>query len=541
MAKIIIKDGEISSSAGINVPGSLTISGNVILGDNFTDTLTVNSIATFNDELVVKDILSGTTANFSTLNVATLSASNFIGLPASAGGLTPPGGTDTAIQFNKQGAFSGSTNLVFDYTNNILNGTTSKFNIYQAETGSVSVVSYGFGSSGVDTGIYRPVINQLGIATNGAEAVRFVNQISGAQIQMSSLGGIAAAPTLTWRLDNNTGIFRPTDQQIGFSTNGIERLRITNTNISASVPFTNTSINGDLTITGSNNGIVFADGTKLITAANFSANVLVIAGGGGGGGANTTTTNGGGGGGGGYMESGVTTFGEIILSTGKAYRVTVGAGGAGGTAGAQGTNGGDSYFGLNYAIGGGGGGGSAAAAGKAGGSGGGSGTTVSIGTATSRIYQTGSNGGAGDNSLTDDPAGGGGGAGGVGGSPVAIQPRGFGGSGLASTITGVSVRRAGGGGGGIDGGLTAIGSDGGGTGGVPTSGTVNTGGGGGGGGYNAAAVSGASGGSGVIIVRYPANYTATFTAGVTQSTTTSGSSKITTITAAGVNDTITFS
>lgn len=200
MAKIIIKDGEISSSAGINVPGSLTISGNVILGDNFTDTLTVNSIATFNDELVVKDILSGTTANFSTLNVATLSASNFIGLPASAGGLTPPGGTDTTIQFNKQGGFSGSTNLVFDYTNNILSGTTSRFNTYQAGTGSVSTVSYGFGTSGLDTGLYRPAINQLGFATSGAERLRITNtQISASTITIVDVSSTSPALRVTQR------------------------------------------------------------------------------------------------------------------------------------------------------------------------------------------------------------------------------------------------------------------------------------------------------------------------------------------------------
>lgn len=145
MAKIIIKDGEISSSAGINVPGSLTISGNVILGDNFTDTLTVNSTTTFNDELVVKDILSGTTANFSTVNVGTISATNFVGLPPSAGGATTPGGTDTAIQFNKQNAFSGSANLTYDYTSNILSGTTAQFttitssNLFISSSGNVTI------------------------------------------------------------------------------------------------------------------------------------------------------------------------------------------------------------------------------------------------------------------------------------------------------------------------------------------------------------------------------------------------------------------
>lgn len=70
MAKIVLKDGELSSSAGINIPGSFSVSGNVILGDNFTDTLTVNSISTFNDELIVKDVLSGTIAKFTAITAS---------------------------------------------------------------------------------------------------------------------------------------------------------------------------------------------------------------------------------------------------------------------------------------------------------------------------------------------------------------------------------------------------------------------------------------------------------------------------------------
>jgi hypothetical protein len=229
MAKIIIKDGEISSSAGINIPGSLTISGNVTIGDNFTDTLTVNSTTTFNDELVVKDILSGTTAQFDTITGSNITGSTVV-------------------------------------------GTTSTFNTYQAGIGSAVAVSYGFGSSGIDTGIYRAATNQLGIATNGAEAVRFVNQVSGAQIQMSSLGGAAGAPTLTWNGDNNTGIFRSAADQIGFSTNGIEKMRITNTGIGIGVasPAQTLDISGTLRIrslVAGTNTAIGRSSTGDITAA----------------------------------------------------------------------------------------------------------------------------------------------------------------------------------------------------------------------------------------------------------------------------------
>jgi hypothetical protein len=51
---------------------------------------------------------------------------------------------------------------------------------------------------------------------------------------------------------------------------------------------------------------------------------------------------------------------------------------------------------------------------------------------------------------------------------------------------------------------------------------------------------GGSGGSGVVILKYPSTVTATFSGGVTQSTSTSGSFKISTVTAAGVSDTVSF-
>jgi hypothetical protein len=62
-------------------------------------------------------------------------------------------------------------------------------------------------------------------------------------------------------------------------------------------------------------------------------------------------------------------------------------------------------------------------------------------------------------------------------------------------------------------------------------GTVNTGGGGGGGARDGTIFNGAAGGSGVVILRYPADYTITIGAGLTGITTTVASDKVTTITA----------
>jgi hypothetical protein len=111
---------------------------------------------------------------------------------------------------------------------------------------------------------------------------------------------------------------------------------------------------------------------------------------------------------------------------------------------------------------------------------------------------------------------------------------------VASSITGSSVTRGGGGGGGRNGGSGgAGGSGGGGAGagsGTATAGSANTGGGGGGG------ATGNSGGSGVVIIKVPSVYVATFSGGVTQSSTTSGGFKIYTVTATSTtSETVTFS
>jgi hypothetical protein len=108
---------------------------------------------------------------------------------------------------------------------------------------------------------------------------------------------------------------------------------------------------------------------------------------------------------------------------------------------------------------------------------------------------------------------------------------GNGGNGVSSSVTGSAVTR---GGGGAGQGATANGTGGNGGGGgslasgsAGTSGTVNTGGGGGG----SSAGRAGGGGSGIVILKYLSTYNITVSAGLTSSTSTVGSYKVTQITA----------
>tara|TARA_R100001509_G_scaffold26112_1_gene13655 strand:- start:186 stop:1133 length:948 start_codon:yes stop_codon:yes gene_type:complete len=261
----------------------------------------------------------------------------------------------------------------------------------------------------------------------------------------------------------------------------------------------------------------------------------------GGGGATGTFSGGsgnlgGGGGAGGYRNSYDTEVSGGSTSTeeklgfvlGQSYTVTVGAGGTGGGnnngGGGQfdGYNGNDSVVGDNTASKGGGGYYNATNqpnAATVGSSGGTLKTITSFPTHQPLATPTqGTTGSAGNGSQ-----GGGGGGAGTAGS-VGSE-----GAGLNSSITGSSVLRAKGGDSGTGG--TNSGN----------SASANTGMGGNGSSYNSAGYGsrkGGNGGSGIVIIRYPNTYTITVGGGLTSSTTTDGSDKITSFTAG--TDTISF-
>jgi hypothetical protein len=279
-----------------------------------------------------------------------------------------------------------------------------------------------------------------------------------------------------------------------------------------------------------------------------SLQYLVIGGGGGGGGG-----TGGGGGAGGYRCSvpGESTGGggsaesEISVVPGQKFIIVVGAGGSGevptqnfGPA----KSGSPSYFAGIISYGGGAGGpgltaGGAEGPGLNGGCGGGGGGGYYVPYAGGLAYNIPTQGYAGGVSQGNNNycGGGGGGAGAIGGAGnFTVTPRGKGGDGLSSAITGTSITRAGGGGGGSYFAISTVGGSGGGgngntSNGAPgwagSNGTINTGSGGGGAGnwYAATTNAGGNGGKGIVIIRYPSTFSlAASTSGSPTQTTTGG-------------------
>ncbi|MES2332665.1 MAG: LamG-like jellyroll fold domain-containing protein [Bacteroidota bacterium] len=281
--------------------------------------------------------------------------------------------------------------------------------------------------------------------------------------------------------------------------------------------------------------ISFAGGYEIHTFTNggtftpfFTGNVevLVVAGGGSGGGTSGPTSGGhyqgGGGGAGGVLQSN-----SYAVSLSNGVPVTVGAGGSSIITG-NGANGQNSVFGTLAAIGG-GGGGQYNAVGNTGGSGGGNGRDNNATPAQGTAGQ-GNAGGNGD-------SGGGGGAG-------AAANTYNGGAGISSSISGVATFYAGGGGGSTTntpGGAGGVGGGGAGANSFVyhtsgTSGTPNTGGGGGAAGVGLPT---GAGGSGIVIVRFLAPVTTTWSSSNTNTATILNSGLLSAVAAGTTNVTAT--
>ena len=282
--------------------------------------------------------------------------------------------------------------------------------------------------------------------------------------------------------------------------------------------------------------LIYQDDTKGWTADNIATTALnidflVVAGGGGTGGyawSGTTYYNGGGGGGG-FRSStdgrggGLASDATLEAAFATNYTVTVGAGGAAGSGQtSSGSTGADSVF-ATITSKGGGGGGASSGNGLDGGSGGGAGShhsNGSSGTGGAALTSPVVHGFRGGNTVGGNSSpgtAGGGGAGGQGVDHTSGQNGTNGGPAKVATITGSNVYYAAGGGGGRGWG----GSDG--SAGTNARGGANSG-------------DGRTGGqgageSGAVILRYPSSVTITVGSGLTSTTATVGSNKVTTFTA----------
>ena len=427
----------------------------------------------------------------------------------------------------------GSAQATITFTEGTTGGKKAGFTVssstggYTATSTSLSTFPITVGNNG-SWSFTGTAYNGFGTSPASGSVTQTLTTVPQAPTIVSAATTASTDITVTWTLNSNGG-------------KALSAITVTpylNGTTAGTPQNASTTSSTNMTFTGLTPGSTYtfkvkttnANGTGLESAATnsvviptlVSVEYLVIAGGGGG--ANRSYRRGGGGGAGGYRTSTLTILKGVNQAT------TVGAGGA------SVTNGNNSVFGSITSTGG--GYGAYGGAGGPGGSGGGAcGAALSENNAGGAASPAGQGNAGGSATVPGMGAGGGGGAGAAGqnGNARGNGTGGNGGSGSASSITGTSVTRGGGGGGGsVSGSGGGAGSGGGGAGAqdsnTPGVGTANTGGGGGGSGIEGGP--NGAGGSGIVILRYlTSEGTITIGAGLTGSTATDGSYKVTTLTA----------
>jgi len=106
-------------------------------------------------------------------------------------------------------------------------GSTSSGQILVRSNGSASTPTVSF-INDTNTGMYRITTNQIGFATNGVQRVNIGNLEMRLELLLRSEIGTESAPTYSFIGNTGSGMYRPAFNIIGFSTGGEERLRITN-------------------------------------------------------------------------------------------------------------------------------------------------------------------------------------------------------------------------------------------------------------------------------------------------------------------------
>ena len=139
----------LGSTGSVGITREIQAGANIAIANGTSDTATValsSSLTGLNS--INATTISATTANFTTITASVISASSYIGI--SAGGSTP-GGINTTVQFNSGSTFSGSTNLIYNYTTNTLSGTTAQFTTITASNVTIGDAEDGTYTDGLFT------------------------------------------------------------------------------------------------------------------------------------------------------------------------------------------------------------------------------------------------------------------------------------------------------------------------------------------------------------------------------------------------------
>jgi hypothetical protein len=209
---LAITDGSTSTSVArnmvIKLTGALTGTSTVTVPDS-VEKLYIVENATTGSQTVTFKTVSGTGVNFTSTGYKFLfsDGTNIVEIALAS----PPGGSDTQIQFNNSGSFGGSANLVWDGTNlNI--GATGEAR-FQDTTGGQYV---GLKAAGTVSSSYTLVlptatgtVDQV-IKTDGSGNLSFTTLTSGTSWQAVKTTGFTGAAGEGYFCDTTSAAFTAT-------------------------------------------------------------------------------------------------------------------------------------------------------------------------------------------------------------------------------------------------------------------------------------------------------------------------------------------
>lgn len=153
------------------------------------------------------------------------------------------------------------------------NSVLTTFNLTYKISSAASVIVVLAGS------ILQPNV-QYSLSNGGTQIVFAVAPTTGSSLYITYLGrelgvvpdlkfenGTAAAPSITFFSDVNTGIFRVSEDQLGFTTNGIERARIKSGGQLRFIPLSSVPVGaeaGDVYYNSGDNKLKVYNGTNWI-------------------------------------------------------------------------------------------------------------------------------------------------------------------------------------------------------------------------------------------------------------------------------------
>jgi hypothetical protein len=145
----------------------------------------------------------------------------------------------------------GVVQALIDRTTSLLTYLGDTFD-WKAPDGTVALPGIAFAAD-TNTGFLRPGADQIGASTGGTQ--RWLLSDTGMSLTVPALAadGTAAAPSLSFSADTDTGFLRPAADQIGASTGGVQRWLLSDTAMSLTVP------------------ALAADGTAAEPSLSFSA------------------------------------------------------------------------------------------------------------------------------------------------------------------------------------------------------------------------------------------------------------------------------